>query len=69
MKGLPEDARDREPAIPWRRIAGTRDKLIHDYYLVDLELVWEMVTHHLRPLRTAARALLQHYDTDASDGS
>lgn len=53
-----EEQRSRQPNIPWRAIAGTRDKLIHDYYLVDETLVREMVEEHLSPLRSAVEEIL-----------
>ena len=37
---LPDDFRDRYPAIPWRQIIGMRNQLIHGYENVDMEAVW-----------------------------
>lgn len=41
-KKLPEDIRQKYPDIDWRRIAGLRDILIHHYYQVDLEILWNI---------------------------
>ncbi|MGH9412108.1 MAG: HepT-like ribonuclease domain-containing protein [Terriglobales bacterium] len=46
------------PEIPWRRIAGTRDRLAYAYFSVDLTLVWEVLARDLPPLRTAAERIL-----------
>ena len=49
-KRIPQDVRDRYPQIPWRSMAGIRDKLIHDYVNVSLEVVWRTLTEDLPPL-------------------
>lgn len=50
-KHVPEDVRSRYPGIPWREMAGMRDKLIHDYTSVDSSIVWLTVTDRVPALR------------------
>ncbi|MGD0540361.1 MAG: DUF86 domain-containing protein [Tepidisphaeraceae bacterium] len=50
-KKLSEPLRKRYPDIPWRRIAGLRDVLIHRYMGVDLDSVWEVAHKDLPELR------------------
>lgn len=49
-KKLSVDLRDRHPNIPWKKMAGTRDRLIHDYIGVDIEIVWQIVIAELSDL-------------------
>ncbi len=49
-KRIPPEIRDLDSRVPWRPMAGIRDKLIHDYMTVDLEVVWKTVTEDLPPL-------------------
>ena len=50
VKRLSEDFRAGHPEIPWLRIAGMRDKLIHAYDAVDLDEVWKTITKDIAPL-------------------
>jgi uncharacterized protein with HEPN domain len=51
VKGISDDTRALEADVPWRRIAGMRDKLIHEYFGVDIALVWDVVERELPSLR------------------
>jgi uncharacterized protein with HEPN domain len=50
VKRLSEEFRGRHTQIPWTRIAGMRDKLIHAYDAVDLDEVWKTVSKDITPL-------------------
>lgn len=43
-KHVPDDFRDEYPEVPWRKISGLRDRLIHDYPGVNLKYVWTLAT-------------------------
>jgi uncharacterized protein with HEPN domain len=58
VKHLSEETTKRCPDIPWKRIAGMRDRLTHDYLGVDLALVWTSVERDMPALRSAVDALL-----------
>lgn len=51
VKGISDTTRTLEPDVPWRQIAGMRDKLIHEYFGVDLALVWDVVERDLPSVR------------------
>jgi uncharacterized protein with HEPN domain len=50
VKGLSPDFRDRNPQIPWRKIAGMRDKLVHDYRQINVVQVWRVVQVYIPEL-------------------
>ena len=50
-KRIPEGVRSKYPEIPWKRISGMRDKLIHEYSGVDLEILWAVIKQELPPLK------------------
>lgn len=56
-KRLPPELRAQAPEIDWRKVAGLRDVLIHEYAAVDLAIVWDVIEHRLAPLRRAAARL------------
>ncbi len=57
-KNIPESARGNTPKIEWKKIAGLRDILIHEYFGIDGEIVWDIVQHKLPDLETAVTQLL-----------
>jgi uncharacterized protein with HEPN domain len=57
-KRLSAGVRDRAPDIPWKAVAGLRDKLIHDYFGVTLDIVWQVVDREAPALRRRVEALL-----------
>lgn len=59
VKSLSHAHRDAHPDIPWKRIAGLRDLLIHRYFGVKLETVWEVIERELSGLRAVIGEMLE----------
>jgi uncharacterized protein with HEPN domain len=52
---VPEEERAKHPGVPWRSIVGMRNRLVHDYDVIDFALVWEVIEHHIPAIRTSLR--------------
>lgn len=58
-KKLPDPVRLQHPDIDWKRIAGLRDILIHEYFGVDAEIIWDVVENKLGALEGAVQNILK----------
>lgn len=50
-KKIPHSLRKEFPDIPWKKMTGMRDKLIHEYFGVDLEIIWEVIRKDLPSIK------------------
>jgi uncharacterized protein with HEPN domain len=58
-KNLSNDLRARYPGVEWRAMAGMRDQLIHGYFGVDYEIVWDVATEKAPELAEQIRTILE----------
>lgn len=57
-RAVPEDVRQRVSKVPWREIIGMRHILVHNYFAIDLDAVWEVVNEDIQKLRPAIEEAL-----------
>ena len=62
-KNLSEDLRNRYPSVPWRVVAGTRDRLIHHYFGINQEIVWQIVRQDLPELQRQIMQVIREVST------
>ena len=55
---VPDDLRIKAPHVPWKKMTGMRNKLIHEYFGVDLDIVWTVIKEELPPLSSPLKKLL-----------
>ncbi|MDD4448605.1 MAG: DUF86 domain-containing protein [Methanothrix sp.] len=62
-KNLSVEFREKHPEIEWRKVAGLRDKLIHHYFGVKWEIVWDVVKNEIPEIRLKIEAMLYEFDS------
>ena len=60
-KNLPEEVREKYPEIPWKRMAGMRDKLIHGYFGVDYESIWSLITERVSSIEEPIKRIIREH--------
>ncbi len=66
VKNLPESLKSAYPEIPWKSIAGMRDKLIHHYFGVDIMLAWNAVVQEMPRLKTQMLSIARSLHLDVN---
>lgn len=61
-KNIPEELQNEYPQIQWRAIAGMRDRLIHSYFGIDYDIVWDVLRNHIPVLAETIDAMLLRED-------
>jgi uncharacterized protein with HEPN domain len=59
VKQIPDEIRQKHPQVPWKEMAGMRDKLIHFYFGIDYYLVWRAITERLPRVKQEIEKVLQ----------
>lgn len=63
-KNVSAELRQTHETVPWRRLAGMRDKLIHEYFGVNLDIVWQVVERELPMLKQQVEQILKQLESD-----
>lgn len=59
---MPNDLIEKAPEIPWSKMIGMRNILVHDYFRIDTEIVWQVVERDLPNLKRLLQTLLEELD-------
>ena len=66
-KQIPDDVRQKYPTVPWREMTGMRDKLTHEYFGVNLEVVWKTIRRDLPSMKPLIAQMLADETSKSPD--
>ncbi|MEE8358594.1 MAG: DUF86 domain-containing protein [Candidatus Hydrothermarchaeales archaeon] len=58
-KNIPDEVREKYSAIPWKRMTGLRNITIHEYFGIDLDIIWEIITKNLPETKPELETMLK----------
>lgn len=61
VKNIPEEIKKKYPEIPWKNMAGMRDKLIHEYFGVNKRVVWDAIKEELPNIKPLFEKILKDF--------
>lgn len=61
-KNIPDLLRKKYPQVPWKDMAGMRDKLIHEYFGIDVDVLWKTVTQDIPQLKALIQKVIDDID-------
>ncbi len=63
VKNVPTNFKNKYPSVPWKKIAGTRDKMIHHYFGVDIAFIFDIVKKQIPILKKEIKKILKSEET------
>lgn len=59
VKNIPDEVRVNYPEIPWKNVAGMRDKLVHEYWAIDEQIIWQVIQKNIPQLKETITKILE----------
>ncbi len=63
-KNLPDTLKNEYPDIPWKFMAGIRDKVVHVYFVVDIPIIWSTAKKDLPSLKSSIEEILEEIESN-----
>lgn len=68
VRSIDPATKQRYPSVPWRQIAGMRNILVHDYFRINQQIVWETIENHLPLLKTEVQRIISELQDGCGTG-